>query len=246
MTRRLQGKANPGEMKAEMGPTPSIGLTIRRGEVAYFATLEAPAFGALPSEGRIYKAIYESFAKHGAKLADIRVEGVVMSPGDASVICSLPLAGALVRYRLERVEVWWDGLRLLSFPALAEDAIRALREVHAEPAIATHAVHVTFHAETGGELGAWFSAYIPRAPHLDANFSPTGVAFSCPLEDGGRGSFLVERSLIVTEGASVRTTCEYPGTLSERVVCDRATDFLAMALGKFGMLVNEPPKAPAS
>jgi hypothetical protein len=165
-----------------------------------------------------------------------------MSPGEASVICSLPLAGALVRYRLDRVEVWWDGLRLLSFPALAEDAMCALREVQAETTITTHAVQLTFHAEARGDLGGWFNGYIPRTPQLDPNFSPTGVAFSCPLDDGGRGSLLVERSLVVAEGAFVRTICEYPGALPERIICDRAMDFLANALGKFGMLVSEPER----
>src|SRR5882724_12874676 len=106
-----------------------LGLTIKRGEVTYFATLKAPAFGALPMEGRIYKAIYNHFAKHGARLADIRLESVAMSPGEVSVICSLPTVGALVRYRLERAEVWWDGMQLNSYPALAEDAVHALREM---------------------------------------------------------------------------------------------------------------------
>jgi hypothetical protein len=150
-----------------------------------------------------------------------------------------------VRYRLDRVEVWWDGLRLLTLPALAEDAMRALRTLHPEATITTHAVHATFHAETSGDLGAWFNGYIPRTPQLDPNFAPTGVAFSSSLDDGGRGSLLVERSLVVAEGAFVRATCEYPGAVPERVVCDRTMDFLATALGKFGMLVSEPEKGRA-
>src|SRR2546427_3199357 len=91
----------PGDTsEAMLSPAPVLSLKPVRSELTYTAALRSPAYGALPSEGKVYGAIYAAFEKHGAKVEDIRPEAPALSPADVSVVCSLTRQGALVRFRV--------------------------------------------------------------------------------------------------------------------------------------------------
>lgn len=216
---------------------PAITLDLKRREVLYTGTLAAPVFMTLPSEGRIYGAIYGRFAPLGADLTNIRLDGPAWSPGDVSISCSLHAMNVLVRYRLDRLEVWWGGVGRTDIPTVTEAALGVLYDVSPESKIGGHLLHATFHGEPrNSDVTAWLREHVPRpTEEAEPKFVPNGVSFSALVDPSGTGYVLVERSLLIPRGAFVRVTCEFPGAVPVRTACDRAATFISTALERFGI-----------
>lgn len=211
------------------------GLEVRHSEFSYLASLESPAFEVLGTGGQLYAGIYAGLARFRVKLADIRLESQSANPADISVVCSLLDLGALIRYRLDRVEVWSVSARLAAdatLVGLIEDAVRVVREVSRGARIATHTLSLAIHGMlTEGTIAERLAAYIARTPEATPPFRAGGVSFSCEWpEGGGESSVVLERSLTVPDGAFVRLTSVHPGRLSERESYQRATEFFQRAL----------------
>jgi hypothetical protein len=236
----LQPNARSGEDQAAMVQPPAVTLDVKRGEFLYTGTFAAPAFATLPSEARIYGAIYGRFSPLGAGLTDIRMDGPAWSPGDVSISCSLHSTNVLVRYRLDRLEVWWGGLGAADIPTVVEAAYGALHDVSPDSNVRASLLHTTFHGEPReGDVGAWLQAHVPRPiDESDLRFMPNGVSFSAIVDPSGTGYVLVERSLLIQRGAFVRVTCEFPGEVPPRTACDRTAAFISTALARFGITMR--------
>jgi len=216
------------------------GLEIRQSEFSYSASLGAPAFEVLGTGGKLFAAIYAGLSRFRVKLQDIKVENLTSNPSDISVICSLLDLGALVRYRLDRVEVWSTsslGFGDPRLPELIEDALRAWRDVSPTAQAAVHTFSLGVHgALTEGTIATWLAAYVSRAPDGTPPFRPGGVSFFCEWPEGeGESSFVLERSLIVPGGAFLRVTSVHSGKLQEREAYKRAANFFETLMTRFNL-----------
>lgn len=224
-----------------MAPGPEVSsFEIRHSEFSYLASLDAPVFHILGTGGQLYAAIYAGLARFRVKLQDIKVESLTPNPADISVVCSLLDLGALVRYRLDRVEVWSTSPLGFGDPRLAElieEALRAGREVSPTAKVATHTLSLGVHGVlTEGSIPARLVAYVPITPEGSPPFRPTGVSFLCQWPEGeGESSIVLERSVIVPDGAFLRVTSVYPGKLLEHQAYQRAADFFQAAMARLNL-----------
>lgn len=213
-----------------------IGLQVRQSEFSYIASLVAPAFDVLAVPGQLFGAIYSGLAPFGVKLTEIKVETPSLNPGDISVACFMLDRGSVIRYRLDRVEVWSTNPRAFGEEGLAqliEGALRVLQQASGVARVATHTLSLAFHGLfTQGKVADRLALYVSRGPANGLRFRPSGVSFSCELPEGqGEGSIVLERSLIVPEGAFLRGTSVHPGKLSEREAFQSAAKFFVEATG---------------
>ena len=211
------------------------GFEVRQSEFSYLASLEAPVFDMLGTGGQLYAAIYAGLAQFRVKLQDIKVESPTMNPADISVVCSLLNLGALVRYRLDRVEVWStspQGFADAGLAELIEYALRVVREASRTARVAGHTLSLGVHGLlTEDTITARLAAYVPRTPEGTPPFRPGGVSFSCEWPEGeGESSIVLERSAIVPDGAFLRVTSLLPGKLPGREAYQRAADFFQTAM----------------
>lgn len=216
------------------------GLEIHQSEFSYSASLVAPIFEILGTGGKLFAAIYAGLSRFRVKLQDIKVENLTWNPSDISVICSLLDLGALVRYRLDRVEVWSTSSLGFGEPRLSElieDALRAGREVSSTAQVAVHTFSLGVHGLlTAGTVPMWLAAYVSKAPDGTPPFHPGGVSFFYEWPEGeSEGSFVLERSLIVPGGAFLRVTSVHSGKLPECEAYKRAANFFETVMTRFNL-----------
>ncbi len=213
------------------------GFEVRQSEFSYLASFEMPVFDVLGTGGQLYAAIYAGFARFRVKLQDIKVESLTLNPADISVVCSLLGLGALVRYRLDRVEVWSTTPRGFDDAGLAElieDALRVVRDASRTSRVAAHTLSLGLHGVlTEGTIAARLAAYVQRTPEGTPPLRPSGVSFSCEWPEGeGESAIVLERSVTVPDGAFLRVTSVHPGKLPEREAYQRAADFFQEAIAR--------------
>ena len=216
------------------------GLEIRQSEFSYSASLSAPVFEILGTGGKLFAAIYAGLSRFRVKLQDIKVENLTWNPSDISVICSLVDLGALVRYRLDRVEVWSTSLLGFGDPRLlelVEDALRAVRDVSPTTQVAVHTFSLGVHGLLAeGDVEKWLSAYVSRAPDGTPPFRPGGVSFFCEWPEGeSESSFVLERSVMIPAGAFLRVTSVHAGKLPEREAYKRAANLFETLMTRFNL-----------
>jgi hypothetical protein len=215
-------------------------LEIRQSEFTYSASLRAPVFEILGTGGKLFAAIYAGLSRFRVKLQDIKVENLTWNPSDISVICSLVDLGALVRYRLDRVEVWSTSLLGFGEPRLlelVEDALRAGRDVSPTAEVAVHTFSLGIHGlPAEGDVEKWLAAYVSRPPDGTPPFRLGGVSFFCEWPEGeSESSFVLERSVMVPAGAFLRVTSVHSGRLPEREAYKRAANFFETLMTRFNI-----------
>lgn len=229
-------------MAGDMGTTE---LEVRQSEFSYLATLESPVFDVLCRGGQLYGAIFAGLNRFGVKLQDLKVESASLNPADISVACYLLDRGSVIRYRLDRVEVWSTHLRVggESLGRLIEDAVRVLRDASQAARVGTHTLSLGIHGLlVNTTIEAWLAGYVSKTPRGAFSFNPSGVSFSCEWPGAeGESSVVLERSLTVPIGVSFRGTSVHPGRLSELEVFQRATDFFEKATASLGIKLKGGP-----
>src|SRR5437660_68943 len=91
---------------------PLVRFDVRRVDMNYVASLDRPAFELPANWVRFQSALYSQFSKFQLSLKDIKVETSGRDPDDFAVACWILNSGAVVRYRLDRIEAWSNRLRL--------------------------------------------------------------------------------------------------------------------------------------
>ena len=216
---------------------------VRQSEFSYLASLESPAFDVLGTGGQLYGAIYKGLGRFRVKLGDIKQESPTLNPADLSVACYLLDRWTVIRYRLERVEVWSTNPRALGEQALAdliEDALSVLRAASHTARVATHTLGLGVHGLLSqGTIADQLAAYVPNAPEGIPPFRPSGVSFYCQWPEGqGESSVVLEHSLVVQNGMFIRGTSVHQGNLPERKAFERAAEFFQSAIMRLGLKLD--------
>lgn len=171
----------------------------------------------------------------------IRVEQPLGSPADAQLTCTISRLSLLLRYRVDRIEVWTDALELLGEEQLRATlvaAIAVLRDVAlAAPAIATHTFNVAVHGMlSGSSLDEQLRRWVPASPSGEPAFDPIGVSFGCQRSAAeGEGSLVLERSASVPGGAFLRMTSVHAGRIGEEDAFRAAWKFFDETADRFGL-----------
>jgi len=207
----------------------------------YWATLESPAFDIQGRWVELQSAIYGHLGRFNLRLNDIKVESATSNPGDVSIACWLFNSDVVVRYRLDRVEVWSNRVRIAKDKPLQTEivgqAMGVLRSVSPNSRVSQHTINIPLHGSIGdGSLvNALVAAYVTRWPEGPRSLIPSGVSFLCDFANEGRGSIILERSGLVTDGLFLRVQCELVGSLSEVDAVSRAREFFRESTGRLGL-----------
>jgi len=220
-------------------------LKVHRVDMTYYATLEFPAFELGGRWAEMQSAIYARLSRFNLGLGDIKVESSSASPGDVLIACWLLGYGAVVRYRLDRVEVWSNSARTVADTGLTlemvQRAMEVVRIVAASSSVSAHSVNFDIHGSYQGAAAAaaQVATYVTKRPEGEPALEPSGVSFLCDFAGGnGRGSIVLERSAVVTEGAFLRVTSEQPGSVSEIDAVGKANRFLESSMARLGMRLD--------
>lgn len=220
-----------------------IRFQVERGDLHYLASLEAPMFDLLGIGQRLYSAIYKSLAPYDLKLADIKLDGPTANPGDAQVSCYLLDFRFIVRYRLERIEVWTDRPAMLGqeeLGELIERAVGAGREASEICRPLVHTVTAAVHGKLqAAEIEAILGRFVTTTPPGSPPLQPGGVSFVCQWPGGeGESSIVLERSAVIQNGAFLKMTSAHPAVVRERDAYRRAMKFFDAAADRLGLEVE--------
>lgn len=224
-----------------MSASDQIRLEVQQTELSYWATLEPPAFDLPAQWVQLQAAVHSRFAPFKLRLADIKVESATANPADVSIACWMLNYGAVVRFRLDRLEAWSNSGRLVEDPTLAQDiveqAMAVVRALSPSARVAAHNITIAIHGSLVGDTQAGrVAAYVTGRPGGTPPAVPTGVSFQCEFPAGeGQGSIVFERSGLVSEGGFLRIMSEHAGTLSERDALSRGIEFFQASARRLGM-----------
>jgi len=222
----------------------SVRLQVRQVDMHYEANVEPPAFDLGPRWVQLQSAIYSRLAPFGLKLPDIKVESSSASPADISVGCWVLSYAALVRFRLDKVEVWSNTTRFIADPALTTDlahqAVEILHATSPEARIASHSLIVALHGAPQGRAASEFiSDFLKATPPGTPELRPSGVSFAGELPTkNGAGSIVLERSAQVSEGVFLRISSEHAGSLTAREALGQAIEFFQGSLERLGFEID--------
>ncbi len=212
---------------------PDLGrFEVRQVDLAYAANLERPSFDLFARWVEFQDALYSRFSRFELRLADIKLESTSNNPADLSVACWILRYAAVIRYRLDRVEVWSNTARLANDTELAVDvianAVGVVRTVSRAAQVALHTMTVDMNGILNRDtLDARIAAYLTATPPGLPALVTGGVSFLCQFPSGdGRGSIVLERSAGTPTGAHLRIVSEHHGSLPEREVVARAIEFV--------------------
>ena len=217
-------------------------VKVEQSELAYYATLDPPAFDVGERWGTFQSAIYDHLRRFKLRLSDIKVESATANPGDVSIACWMFNYGAVARYRLDRVEVWSNSQRVGHDTDLATEIVTetmaVVRRVSPGSQVTAHSTNATIHGSLvpQGELAARIATYVTKRPEGPLPLTPSGVSFLCDFPEGrGQGSIILERSALVPDGALVRVMSDHAGSLSERDALTQAIEFFQASTKRLGL-----------
>jgi len=222
----------------------AVRLQVRQVDTGYHANVEPPAFDLSARWVELQSAIYARLSPFKLTLSDIKVESSSANPADMSIVSWILSYAALVRFRLDKVEVWSNSIRLAANSALvtdvAEQAVEILHAASPEARIANHSLTVALHGEPQGRapnefLGDFLKATPPGTPEL----RPSGVSFVGELPTkAGAGSIVLERSGQVSEGIFLRISSEHAGSLTTREALGQGIEFFEGSVERLGFEVD--------
>ena len=227
-----------------MAPPGLTKFEVRQSDLIYSATLDPPVFDFPARWVEMEAAMYARFSPYKLRLPDIKVESTSNNPSDLCIACWVFALGAVVRYRLDRLEIWSNSLQLAADETLASDfvqqAMEVLRAASSDPHVVLYSLSLALHGVLLGEThAAKLAAYVTKAPQGEPVLTPSGVSFLSNLPPGdGRGSIVIESSLVVPEGTFLKVTSEHAGALSEREALAQGAAFFRTATSRIGLDVS--------
>jgi hypothetical protein len=204
--------------------------------MGYHANVEPPAFDLGARWVELQSAIYSHLSPFKLTLSDIKVESSSANPADLSVVCWVLGYAALVRFQLDKVEIWSNKTRLAANPTLATDiaeqALEVLRVASPEASIASHSLTVALHGEPQGRApGDFIASFVKVVPQGTPELKPSGASFVGELPTKkGAGSIVLERSAQVSEGVFLRISSEHAGSLTTREALSQGIEFFEGSL----------------
>ena len=218
----------------------TVRLQVRQVDMGYHAIVEPPAFDLTARWVELQSAIYTRQSPFKLRLPDIKVESSSTNPADVSVVCWVLSYTALVRFRLDKVEVWSNSTQLAAHSALATDvaeqAVEILHAASPEAHVASHSLTVALHGEPQGKTpDAFISDFLKATPPGTPELRPSGVSFVGELPTkNGAGSIVLERSAQVSEGVFLRISSEHAGSLTTREALGQGIEFFEGSLERLG------------
>jgi hypothetical protein len=186
-------------------------------------------------------AAFAHLSAFGLRLVDIKVESRSADPAEHCLACWLLDLGSVVRFRLDRVEVWSGGAKLLLDASLAarvaSEALEAVQAVSQLCLVSSHSITTTLQGVLAdGELAATLANYFRAVPDGEPRLVPAGISFAWPgtTTEGERGSIVLEPSASIAGAAFLRVSSEHPGSLAVADALERARLFFAGSLARLG------------
>lgn len=216
---------------------PSLDATPQAGEFTHVAYLDQPAVGLL-TPGRLYALIFAELKPFGVGVNDVRFESTTVQLADQSISCSVPRLEALVRFRLDRIEVWANANAILGpmFGELTSAAFRVLNRAADDARLVSHTLSRSLLAKVpDGAFGAWISGFAGSPATENVATNVVGISLATTIGSIS-GSIVVEE--VATEGESllrIRTITNQDGTLSGGQAFVQARRFFVEALPAVGI-----------
>jgi hypothetical protein len=233
-----------GRREAPVASSELVGFEVQQAELTYSAVLDPPAFELAARWIDMQSAMHSGLSAFNLRLADIKIESTSSNPADLSIACWLLPISTVVRYHLDRVEVWSNNFRLLTDKVLCGDlvdhAIQVVRTVSPDASFALYRMAVGLHGILSGRtVVSVLANYVTKTPPGTPQWAANGVGFARRLpSDDGQGSIVFEPSAVTKDGGFLRTMSEHSGALSEREALAHAMDFLESSVTELGFRLS--------
>lgn len=172
----------------------------QRGSADYAAKFAAPVFNLMGNPAALYKNLFDALEKYGARLDDLKVEGV--NTGNVSILFeSLVPNNFIVRLRLDSLQITFNNLDTLGVEKakqLALDCWNAIQQTDSSIFPVTHAVVTAFQfAMSPQDYKSVLQAFT-RIPDGLPSQAEAGVAYYLPRgsRDGDEGGSIVLDRLV--------------------------------------------------
>lgn len=200
-----------------MNLTP-IAFDVKSANISYRAVFEGPQFGLLQSASKIYHTLYTRLGRYGLTLDGLRVQGTANAPAEFVITCSLPSTSAILRIKLEGLEV--NAYAVTPDTKLVEvvvEAIEATKEITTPMfrSISVHHVTLELHGVPSGiAANEYLLNFVKIVPWDESRKVGVNLAFTLGPDTQTRrvtSTVVIAQSAVVPAGLYIQVSASYDG-----------------------------------
>jgi hypothetical protein len=216
-------------------------LSVQQQEFVYVATFDRPMFEFAARWIELQATLLDRLAPFGLNLAGIKNESTSSAAADFVLAAWLLDTNSIVRYRLDRIEVWSNRPQPTRDPgavgAFCAAAVGVQRDLASSKRITRQSVTLALHgALADGDSRGLVSRYVGQVPRGIAGIRASGASFVCDLEAGeGRANWVLEQSAVVADGLFMRAVVERQDPAVPEQVVGEALELIQRQARGFGL-----------
>ncbi len=211
-------------------------------EVHYQVLFTTPAFALLANPVPLYENILKRLSKYGANLNSIAIETGNLA--NTNAVCTLFNLNAVVRFRLERLEISFMRAKRSDEPSTKEiflDALAVINETPGAPIIKDYLANVHFVTEIQNFLYKDVVSSFVNSPKVFGDKIDAGVAFYTP-EDSSKGerqgSVVIDRVAGIGRGLDLRIAGVFDANIVKvEMVSDSVDNFVNRQIDNLGFVL---------
>jgi hypothetical protein len=222
----------------------SIGFELKSGDLQVRGAFAQPAFGLFQDFPGLCQKLYGSLASCGVALGDMKFEGSAGSLGDVHLAVTVLRVSAVLRVRLDYIELQCFNVRNAVEKDLAEVFVRTSQVIaeHSPVAVsATYSLAVGLHGSLDGSPAASFIQQFVTAQGLHLG-PPAGVG--AVLYFGAHDSRLgasvtMDLSAVVPDGLFLRSNAIWEASsVDARALPAKGREFFDQVTTQLGLTVR--------
>ncbi len=161
----------------------------------YTAKFTAPVFTLMANPGLLYKNLFNTLEKYGARIYDFKIEGQNTSSVSLGFDCLVP-NNFVVRIRLDSLQVTFHNLETIGVDKAKQmvlDCWSAIQQTDSSISAATHTVTTAFQFDLSPEAYKEMLQAFTKIPEGVPSGAAAAVAFYFPRgsRDGDEGGSIV-------------------------------------------------------
>lgn len=215
-----------------------------KSEIQYLGEFSELAFDMLSAPIPLYKSLLKNLGKYGATTKDLNI--YTMEISEANVSCPLVSLDALVRVRLDKLEVNFLDLGKIGQELASEvlvDVYEALQNADSSISVSYHTISIKTQAQgVNATYLDLIRKFISSPPSLSEQ-TTGGVAFYL-VDDQPKGvtggSIIIDRSTLYEEGVYISITANFDASLVPiKSVREKVTEYHAFCLEHLNIKFEE-------
>ena len=217
---------------------------LQSGDLLVRASFPEPVFDLFQDFPDLGQRLHRSLATYGAGLGDMKFEGTWGSLGDAHLSVSFLRLSAVLRVRLDQIELHCFDARNLQEDDLAAVFVRTsqvLVEHDPAPAVASYSLAVGLHGLLAGVTAATFIERFVSAKDLQLG-PPSGVGtvlYFGPSKGRSSASVTMDLSALVAGGLFLRANATWDAsTLDVHALQSAGREFIDQVTSQLGLAVR--------